>query len=380
MNYINNRGPIITVQDPLRPGRYVQYRDLNWQGMPEIISFTDYLRRNYTLDYGSFIRKLHERNELPLSYNISAKSKVTNVTIVDGKYDRIDSFSFIMYVICDVGFSCAGYECHQQYCVSGYFRTYGSSDFLNDVKLYNGERIRCRNPLDRFLVPIMSKHAFDVVADEILDQYYDKERDYIHKINGIALAKAMGYDIQYLRLSLSGKIKSKLIFDKKDVAVYDKDGHKVVMHIPANTILVDKSLIDSPELDYVIIHECVHVRLHYLFYYIQSLYRRGNGKEMPEFLDYFYSETQKDCIRWMETQANSIARRIQMPKGDTTDVILEFMNHHDEMSFDDCRELIDHVKNKFGVSRYAAKKRIITWLDRSPRRICLLHHRICGGS
>ena len=227
------------------------------------------------------------------------------------------------------------------------------------MKLYNGERIRCRNPLDQFLVPIMSKHAFDVVADEILNQYYNKERDYIYKINGIALAKAMGYDIQYLRLSLSGKIKSKLIFDKKDVAVYDKDGHKVIMHIPANTILVDKSLIDSPELDYVIIHECVHVRLHYLFYYTQSLYRRGNGKEMPEFLDYFYSETQKDCIRWMETQANSIARRIQMPKGDTTDVILEFLDHHDEMSFDDCRELIDHVKNKFGVSRYAAKKRII---------------------
>ena len=144
IRYFNN-GPIINIQDPLRPGRYVQYRDLNWQGMPEIISFTDYLRWNYTLDYGSFIRKLHERNELPLSYNISAKSKVTNVTILDGKYDRIDSFSFIMYVICDVGFSCAGYECHQQYCVSGYFKTYGSSDFLNDVKLYNGERIQCRN-------------------------------------------------------------------------------------------------------------------------------------------------------------------------------------------------------------------------------------------
>lgn len=109
VRYINN-GPIITVQDPLRPGQYKQYKDVNWQGMPEIISFTDYLRWNYTLDYARYIRKLHERNELPLSYNIPAKSKVTNVTIVDGKYDRIDCFSFIMYVICDVGFSCAGCE------------------------------------------------------------------------------------------------------------------------------------------------------------------------------------------------------------------------------------------------------------------------------
>lgn len=358
VNYIN-RGPVVTVQDPLRPGRYVQYRDLNWQAMPEIISFTDYLRWNYTVDYGHYIRKLHEENELLLPYNIDEKSEITNVTIVDGKYDRIDSFCFLMYVICDVCFSCSGYECHQQYCVSGYFRTYGNSEFLSDVKLYNGEQIRCRNPLDQFLVPIMSKHAFDLVADEILDQYYDIERDYVHKINGIALAKAMGYDIQYLRLSPNEKIKSKLIFDKKDVTVYDKDGHKVIMHIPANTILVDKSLVDSHELDYVVIHECVHARLHYLFYFIQSLYRRGSGKELPEFLDYFYSETQKDCIRWMETQANSIARRIQMPKDDTTDVIIEFMDQYDEMSFDDYRDLIDHVRNKFGVSRYAAKKRII---------------------
>lgn len=66
-NYIN-RGPVVTVQDPLHPGRYVQYRDLNWQAMPEIISFTDYLRCNYTLDYGAFIRRLHEKNELPLLY------------------------------------------------------------------------------------------------------------------------------------------------------------------------------------------------------------------------------------------------------------------------------------------------------------------------
>ena len=358
LNYIN-RGPVITVQDPLRPGRNVQYNNHSWQGMPEIISFTDYLRWNYTTEYGKFIRRLHERNELPLPYTFTTKLRITNVTIVDGKYDRLDSFSFFMYVICDASFSCSGYEYHQQYCVNGCFRTYGGSDFLCDVKLYNGERIRCRNPLDQFLVPIMSKHAFDVVADEILNQYYDKERDYVHKINGIIIAKSMGYDIQYLSLSLKGNIKSKLIFNKKEVTVYDKDGNAVTMIIPSNTILVDKSLANDSSLDNVLIHECVHIYLHYTFYYVQSLYRKAVGKEMPEFLDYFYSPTQQECIRWMETQANSIARHIQMPREETIDSIIEFIDKYDEMTFEDYRELIDYIKNRFGVSRYAAKKRII---------------------
>lgn len=359
IRYMNN-GPIITVQDPIRPERQVQYRDLNWQGMPEIISFTDYLRWNYTVDYGRFIRELHKTNELPLSYIIDEKSEIINVTILDGKYDRIDSFCFLMYVICNVCFSCSGYEYHQQYCVNGYFRTYGKSEFFGEVRLYNGERIRCSTPLDDFLVPIMSKKNFDSIASEILEKYYPREIGYVCRIDGKALAKAMGYDIQYLRLSLNGKIKSKLIFDQKDVVVYDINGTAVTMMIPANTILVDKSLREDDRVDNIIIHECVHSYLHYIFYYVQSLYRREIRKDTPEFLDYFYSATQQECIHWMETQANSIASHIQMPRDITTDTIIDFIDRYeDEMTFDDYRELIDHIKTKFGVSRYAAKKRIV---------------------
>ena len=365
IRYIN-RGPEVTIQDPLHPGQYKKYKDLNWQGMPEIISFTDYLRWNYTLNYGMHIRKLHAEHVLPIPYTIKPNSKILNVTIVTGKYDRVDYSSFLLYVICDVFFNCDGNLIHQEYCVSGYFRMFGSSDFFNGVELYNGKRIRCQAPLDEFLVPIMSKSGFDVVAAEILDKYYNKEYGYNNRINGKALAEGMGYTIQYLRLSVNGNLKSKLIIDRKDVVVYDSNGHPITMLIPARTILVDKSLIEDTKLDNVIIHECVHIYLHNLFYYAQSLYRSVIGKEAPEFLDYFYSETQKDCIRWMETQANSIARHIQMPRGETTDFIIDFIDRYDEeLNFDDYRELIDMVKNRFGVSRYAAKKRIIElgWIE-----------------
>lgn len=81
---------------------------------------------------------------------------------------------------------------------------------------------------------------------------------------------------------------------------------------------------------------------------------------MPEFNDYFYSKTQRSCLKWMETQANAIPRFIQMPEEQASEVILNFFEKlPGEPDWDDYRELIDLVKWKFGVSRNAAKKRII---------------------
>lgn len=96
IRYIN-RGPEVTIQDPLHPGQYKKYKDLNWQGMPEIISFTDYLRWNYTFNYGMHIRKLYAEHVLPIPYTINPNSKILNVTIVTGKYDRVDYSSFLTF-------------------------------------------------------------------------------------------------------------------------------------------------------------------------------------------------------------------------------------------------------------------------------------------
>lgn len=55
LRYID-RGGILTVNDSLHTVIIAKYRDLSFQRMPEIISFTDFLRWNYTVDYGRFIR------------------------------------------------------------------------------------------------------------------------------------------------------------------------------------------------------------------------------------------------------------------------------------------------------------------------------------
>ena len=225
--------------------------------------------------------------------------------------------------------------------------------------LYDGQFIRLNNPLDEFLVPVLSKKDFESIAQDILNSYYSYKSNYPCRINTASIAKAMGLDIKYSRLSKNGNVKSKLILDKRDTTVYDKECKAVKMRIDSPTILVDESL-EEDEAQNAIIHECVHAYLHNLFYELQSYYRKMVGRKMPEFNDYFYSKTQRSCLKWMETQANAIPRFIQMPEEQASDVILNFFERlPGEPDWDDYRELIDLVKWKFGVSRNAAKKRII---------------------
>lgn len=62
----------------------------------------------------------------------------------------------------------------------------------------------------------------------------------------------------------------------------------------------------------------------------------------------------------MEIQADAITGHIRMPSETTADAILDYFDQLPDIpNFADYRELIDYIKWKFQVSRYAAKKRII---------------------
>ena len=347
-----DRGPFLTIPDKLHPGQYRVIRNPDWHGeLPEIVSFTDFLKWNYTLEYGRYIRELHCYRHLPLPWGVPWNAEIETVIIEDGRYDRIDHDSFDMYVICDVVFEMNGCRQCQKYIVHGFYCSYGGSDFLCDAELYNGQFIRLNNPLDEFLVPILSKRDFECIAQAILDSYYPYKSNYPCRINTASIAKAMGQDIKYARLSKNGKVKSKLILDKRDTTVYDKDGKAVKIQIDGPTILVDESL-EEEEAQNAIIHECVHAYLHNLFYELQSYYRKMVGRKMPEFNDYFYSKTQRSCLKWMETQANAIPRFIQMPEEQASEVILNFFERlPGEPDWDDYRELIDLVKWRSQVRR-----------------------------
>ncbi|MCM1530580.1 MAG: hypothetical protein NC093_11395 [Alistipes sp.] len=209
------------------------------------MSFTDFLKWNYTVDYGNYIRELYRYGQLPLAYDVAGNAEIESVAIKDGKYDRLDHDSFHMYVICDVLFSCSGYELRQKYVVHGVYRSGAKSYFLGDVELYNGGRIQLGKPLDAFLVSILSKRDFERIAEEIIDKFYPCKTDYYYRINAVILARNMGYDIIYDRLSINGKVKSKLILDKRDTIIFDEQGNESWLHIDAPTILVEKNLVNA---------------------------------------------------------------------------------------------------------------------------------------
>lgn len=221
-----NREPFIYIPDTCRPGEYKMIKNPDWDGeLPDIISFTEFLKWNYTLDYGRYIRESHEYGILPLPYGIPRNAKIKTVIITEGYYDRIDQFSFDMRVICDIVFKKDDCRQCQKYIVNGYYCSYGGSNFLCSVEMYNGEYIRLNHPLDEFLVPILSKKDFEDIAQEILDGFYPYKSNYPCRINTAAMAEAMGLDIKYARLSKNGKVKSKLILDRRDTTVYNIAGY-----------------------------------------------------------------------------------------------------------------------------------------------------------
>ncbi|MBP5292272.1 MAG: hypothetical protein J6Y90_06600 [Lachnospiraceae bacterium] len=60
--------------------------------VPEIISFTQLLKWNYTEDYAAFIRYAYMEGSLPINYNMFDGSKempeITEVCIVEGYYQN----------------------------------------------------------------------------------------------------------------------------------------------------------------------------------------------------------------------------------------------------------------------------------------------------
>ncbi len=355
-----NRGPFIYIPDTCRPGEYKMVKNPDWDGeLPDIISFTEFLKWNYTLDYGRYIRESHEYGILPLPYGIPSNAKIKTVIITEGYYDRIDQFSFDMRVICEVYLVVNGYCVCQEYIVHGRYISGGGSNFLRGIEIYDGSNIKLKNPLDECLVPKMGKKKFRKIAKKILEEFYPFEITSPRRINVYTLAKAMGLDIRYANLSknIKVKVRSKLIFDSRNITVYDEYGNEKIIAVTKPTIFVDESIKGKVEEYNAIVHECVHAYLHNLFYELQSHYRRMVNVKIPEFNDYNYSKTQRTSVKWMEVQANAIPRYIQMPPEQTEEVILDFFDRLvGEPDWEDYRHLIDHIKGKFGTARNATKR------------------------
>ena len=169
MNY--EIGSVLTVSNPMRPETTYKIWNPRFQQKPEIISFTQILKENYVVEYGRFIHGKISSGELPVPcFGIPT---VQDVTIDKAYYDRLDSDSFAMYVICDVLFfdPITKQEQYQKYYVTGYHSFCGISDYHTDADIYTGQRFHLRNQLDDCLVPYIRSSKYDACAYELLLKY-----------------------------------------------------------------------------------------------------------------------------------------------------------------------------------------------------------------
>ena len=92
------RGPFIYIPDKLHPGSYKMVKNPDWDGeLPDIITFTEFLKWNYTLDYGQYIRNLHEYGLLPLPWGVKRDTVISNVIIIMQKNFMIQEISFVFW-------------------------------------------------------------------------------------------------------------------------------------------------------------------------------------------------------------------------------------------------------------------------------------------
>lgn len=344
--------------------------------VPEIISFTQLLKWNYTEDYAAFICFAHHNKALPIDYEGFDERKIipeiTEVCIVEGYYERMSYLSFSMKVVCGILFTdrSSGEQFTQKVVVEGFhefddytvkYKRRNSSNYFMGITAYTDRvKTRSRNRLDEYLVPVMSKRDFDKYAYNFLEMYYPEALEEDMKIDPEKLVERMGFDLRFEVLSNDGSISGTTVFRDKWVSTYQ--GKRVVKkHIPHNTVIVSKR--EEFENRSIILHECVHILSHNLFYELQYYYREllnsySEGRNIN-----FVKNNECEGLKWAETQANAIPPHISMYYERVVAYIENFRDKQDRNVYHTdhagMRNLIDNIKLTYGVSRNCAKKRVV---------------------
>ena len=344
--------------------------------VPEIISFTQLLKWNYTEDYAAYICYAYKEGSLPINYNMFYGSEdppeITEVCIIDGYYDRMGYLSFSMKVVCGILFTdkASGEQCVQKVCVEGFheFDDYSArykrkniSNYFMGISEYNDSiKNRTRYRLDEYLVPVMGKRQFDEYAYNFLETYCPEALDEDMKLDAEQIVEKLGFNLRFECLSSDGSVCGTTVFRDKWVSTYQ--GRKVVKkHIPHNTIIISKKY--DVEKRSIVLHECVHILSHNLFYELQYYYRQllssySEGRNIN-----FVRNRECEGLKWAETQATAIPSHISMYYERVIDFIENFRDKQDRNVYETdhagIRSLIDDIRLTYGVSRSSAKKRMV---------------------
>ena len=225
-----------------------------------------------------------------------------------------------------------------------------------------------QNNLTEYLIPIIYKEQLDIIAETFLKRYYPEALEKPMQLPVWKITKRMGLSIKEVNITKTCSVFGKIFFSDSITQYYDSE-QKVFkeLSVKRGTILVDPNVYFLRNLgcaNNTIIHECVHWELHKNYFDLQKIY----NQEL-DAIDCLVEEPTKlqqnwTHYDWIEWQANSIAPRILMPKKQTQKKVEELIYQIKQLSpnlkkTDLMRILIDELASFFGVSKLAAKIRLI---------------------
>lgn len=241
------------------------------------------------------------------------------------------------------------------------------------VSKYDGKNL-VRNPMDDSLVPIIPYDKLETVANEILQEYFHEALRVPMRgqaavwVDPTVLVERMGLKIKSQRIRSDSSVFGQIYFYDTDTEMYDAETDEdAPIHIEGRTIVVDPQMYllrNLGSINNTIIHECVHWHKHRKAFRLEQLFNETASHISCEVLGDASSGISNKSTHYMETQANQLAPRIQMPKESFSIKAKEYIAHYMRQTgakhpVDVMEMVICSLEQDFGVSRQAAKIRLV---------------------
>ena len=229
-----------------------------------------------------------------------------------------------------------------------------------DVDTYDRNKgKRFGNLLSDQLVPILHKDDLEKTAEDFLKKYHP-----------LALEVPMAIDPYYV-VNKMGLMVVESVMDEEcatlgQIYFRDVQDEKTGKAINAGTIMIDSRIEEELTLgakNNTIIHECVHWEKHRKAFELERFYdlSLSNITTRVNFVKGFDTATATD---WMEWHARALTPKIMMPRKmfqqESEMLFREYSQKYGRSdSLDVIESVIDDLATYFGVSRLAAKIRMV---------------------
>lgn len=332
----------------------------------EIWAVAETFLNNNTSYIKSLVSKLHRPGDIEIT-----EVQIEHVWVEDQEDMRIN-FELALSVVFNIQEGDYHYDDYEEKTVWLLLECTGDLDKqLEDFNvlnygLYNGKN-KVQSPLDDSLVAVISTSDLERVSEDFLNKYYPdalKEPTYLDPLK---LTETMGAKLEFTRITADKTVFGRCFFETSETEVYDTSkGEYIKQCFKRGTILVDKDasfLSNLGVMNNTIVHECVHWGIHQKAFALARLYDNSLSNIGCKVIGGILGQT-RTSVDWMEWQANSLAPKIQMPlkqfKVKTKQLISKIRRETDLFDMlDIIQPLIDELSNFYGVSRTAAKIRLI---------------------